>query len=84
MGWARIHGQVYTSTVASTITLGGARFQLPLGTERKNERDWEEVILPVSKRAEPLAGETLVQISQFDEFARPGTCTVQSGGGCHC
>jgi hypothetical protein len=54
------------------LTLGGARFQLPAGTERRTERDWEEVSLPISQRAVALPGETLVQLSQFDEFARPG------------
>lgn len=65
------------------MVLSGARFQLPVGTQRRNEKDWEEVTLPISQRAAALPDEQLVAINDFDEFARPGTSSRLTGAGHH-
>ncbi|KAJ3300578.1 activating signal cointegrator 1 complex subunit [Borealophlyctis nickersoniae] len=56
----------------SVLSTFGNRFALPMGTQRIDEKDHEEIRIPIPERAPPRAGEKLVDISSLDEYAQRG------------
>ncbi|KAJ3149273.1 hypothetical protein HDU86_006996 [Geranomyces michiganensis] len=64
---------IYRSTTGgSTLSVFGSRFALPLGTEREDLKDYEEIIIPVSQPAPVRTSERRVAITELDEFTQRG------------
>ncbi|KAJ3152645.1 activating signal cointegrator 1 complex subunit [Geranomyces variabilis] len=64
---------IYRSTAGgSTLSVFGSRFALPLGTEREDLKDYEEIIIPVSQPAPVRTSERRVAIAELDEFTQRG------------
>eukprot|EP01135_Chromosphaera_perkinsii_P001316 Nk52_evm43s164 gene=Nk52_evmTU43s164 len=66
---------VYTSAVkgsVSGVVIGGAKVQLPEGTERKNFKAYEEVTIPPTSHLDATTKDNLVNISEFSELGRQG------------
>ena len=62
---------VYQSGVSgTTLSIFGSRFALPAGTERYDNNDYEETVIPVPKQAPVRQGERRIPISEMDSLAR--------------
>jgi antiviral helicase SLH1 len=53
-------------SAGNTLTLGGRKYGLPLGSERKEHEKYEEYSIPAGKVGTLEAGRRLVQISEMD------------------
>ncbi|CAG8574007.1 14593_t:CDS:10, partial [Acaulospora morrowiae] len=58
------------SQSGSVLTVFGNRFSLPVGTERKDYNDYEEITVPMTNRAPPLQNEKLVYLSEMDNLCK--------------
>ncbi|TFK76028.1 Sec63-domain-containing protein [Pluteus cervinus] len=68
---AEVLPHVYTSSTQGTVLSAmGSKYMLPLGTERHNYEDFEEVIIPPAKPVPPRASERLVLVNQLDNLAK--------------
>jgi len=67
---AVVYPNVYSSAPASSVSWNGQKLMLPAGTTRKDEKEYEEVNIPVAKPAAKMSIEEPVEISSFDTFAR--------------
>ncbi|KAI8920167.1 Sec63 Brl domain-containing protein [Powellomyces hirtus] len=56
----------------ATLSTFGTKFALPVGTEREEYQDYEEIIIPVSKPAPVRTSERRIAISELDEFTQKG------------
>ncbi|KAJ3008876.1 activating signal cointegrator 1 complex subunit [Thoreauomyces humboldtii] len=56
----------------STLSTFGTRFVLPLGTDREDLKDYEEITIPVSQPAPVRTSERRVMISELDEYTQRG------------
>ncbi|KIK65385.1 hypothetical protein GYMLUDRAFT_350494 [Collybiopsis luxurians FD-317 M1] len=64
---------VYTSSSISqgnVLSHLGTRYMLPIGTQRKMNEEYEEVIVPPARPIPPKQTERLVPVSELDELAR--------------
>ncbi|KAG6837982.1 hypothetical protein H0H93_008376 [Arthromyces matolae] len=64
---------VYSSSVMSqgnVLSQLGSKYMLPMGTVRKQEDEFEEVIVPPAKTIPPKAGERLLPVNDLEPLAR--------------
>ncbi|KAL0949691.1 hypothetical protein HGRIS_009728 [Hohenbuehelia grisea] len=79
---AEVLPHVYTSSSVaqgSVLSQMGSKYSLPLGTERHQYEEFEEVIIPPSKPVPPKSSERLISVSELDPLARgsfPGYKTL--------
>ena len=57
-------------SAGNTLTLGGRKYGLPLGSERKEHEKYEEYSIPAGKVGILGAGRKLVQISEMDGLCK--------------
>lgn len=57
-------------SAGNTLTLGGRKYGLPLGSERKEHEKYEEYSVPAGKVGTLGAGRRLVQISEMDGLCK--------------
>ncbi|KAJ6509919.1 Sec63-domain-containing protein [Mycena vitilis] len=64
---------VYTSTPmaqGNVLSQFGSKYMLPLGTVRRTEEEFEEVIIPPARPVPPRVTERLIPVSELDPLAR--------------
>lgn len=57
-------------SAGNTLTLGGRKYGLPLGSERKEHEKYEEYSIPAGKVGTLGAGRRLVQVSEMDGLCK--------------
>ncbi|KAJ3405457.1 activating signal cointegrator 1 complex subunit [Chytriomyces hyalinus] len=67
---ATVYPHVYTSAKADPFSAFGTRLALPIGSEREDFKEYEEITIPAPKVAPKLAHESLIPISQFEPWAQ--------------
>ncbi|KAL7747290.1 putative steryl acetyl hydrolase mug81 [Sorochytrium milnesiophthora] len=68
-----------SSTVGgSMLSLFGSRYTMPAGTERIDEKDYEEFVIPVNRPAPPRVGEQQITVDMLDDFAQPAYAGYKS------
>ncbi|KAI9341779.1 Sec63 Brl domain-containing protein [Zopfochytrium polystomum] len=61
---------VYETTKTSPMAGFGARLVLPIGSNREDYKEYEEITIPVAKVSPPVTGEKLVPITHFEPWAQ--------------
>ncbi|KAL7282501.1 hypothetical protein ACG7TL_003972 [Trametes sanguinea] len=64
---------VYTSASivqGNMLSHLGTRYLLPLGTTRRENEDYEEVVIPPARTVPPRASERLISVSELDPLAK--------------
>ncbi|TPX35401.1 hypothetical protein SeLEV6574_g08188, partial [Synchytrium endobioticum] len=54
----------------SVLSVFGSKFTLPVGSEREDFKEHEEITIPFSKPAPPRVGEKLIYINTLDEWSQ--------------